>query len=158
MIPRILKTTRSLLQALLDLLERLGQCAADGALVRGGSFRSMAADLTDEERLVRHGCRLSQVGQGGLKESVMGLLNLVGQVETAPRVFLAISLCLFYEAGIHLGEFMMLTADGCRQVVFCGLDALQHPEVVAGVDRLGLGRSAEEAGDLLLSLLLGLLG
>src|SRR5512136_2527340 len=75
--PRILKTARSLLQALLDLLEHLGQCAADGAFGRGGSFHGVPAYLADEERLVGHGLSLMQVAQGRLEEAVMRLLDLV---------------------------------------------------------------------------------
>src|SRR5512136_929342 len=71
MTPRILKTTRSLLQALLDLLEHLGQCAADGALVRSGSFDSVPAYLADKERLVGHGLALIQVAQGRLEKAMV---------------------------------------------------------------------------------------
>ena len=89
---------------------------------------------------------------------MVDLLYLVGHVETALGLSLAFGIGLLDETGVHLGEFVILTTDGYRQVILCGFDALHYPEVIAGVDCLCLCRSTKQSCRLFVPLFFGLVG
>jgi hypothetical protein len=85
----------------------------------------------------------------------MDLLYLAGVVHYQPRSFVAVGLSLLDKLRVHFGELVMFAAYRFFQVIRSCADSGQGLKMVAGVNGLGFGDSAEKPGDLRLTVLLG---
>ena len=112
--------------------------ATYGAPVRWFALDRIAAVLADVDGFLGHVLSFFQYVESGLIQAVVDLLNLIRQVECVIRLFVAFSVSLLHKIGIHLGKFVMLTTDCCLQVVAGRFYPLHDPQVITGMDGLGL--------------------